>query len=569
MISEHVYTASVSGVALDVKGGELRLDAGRAPYVQGTLKCSLPGVWQTTPGVGSLNFVAGSDVLDALDPRTSPAPRVIVTATEGATSRAFDLHVRDRVVDVEEGTVTVTLASDEGLLQDYAPLIDDYNPVWYLARSIRSIVNYVLDQSIDDVTPILEAAPSVDADVTPYWSVTNLQRNPAVRTDVSNWSPGGGCTLSWQSQGSSGVVRASMTGVGGAVFAVNTAKYDVNAQPGKDYTFSVLARCEVPYRSGEQVAAVLRFLDANNGTIRSVSGTATQMQSGEYRTLTISARAPANAVKLAPYVAITGSASGRVIVLDAAMLYEGDPLLPVASFTGADDADGGYTYAFQGPANDSPSVRTPVVERDPEALIWRAGMSALDYLHPLLQANGLRLVCDEQRRWTLREATYQEPGTLTLRERVNIIGAEETISRDSGLWFDARVTRYRWTDRDGIQQERSDAFALTPHYSRLTRVDVPAAYPGPGRSEYAVRLAQGVGREVTAQTVADWATVTEQAVQAGLDHAPALIGVVQSVTFNLDDDTMIVTTRTRDIPAGAVDLLTGTINALTGTVNAL
>lgn len=29
----HVYTATVGGVTVDVKGGSLTLDAGRAPYV--------------------------------------------------------------------------------------------------------------------------------------------------------------------------------------------------------------------------------------------------------------------------------------------------------------------------------------------------------------------------------------------------------------------------------------------------------------------------------------------------------------------------------------------------------
>ena len=152
---------------------------------------------------------------------------------------------------------------------------------------------------------------------------------------------------------------------------------------------------------------------------------------------------------------------------------------------------------------------------------------------------------------------------------MNLISAEEAISRDGGFWFDARATRYRWTDDAGVQQERVDAYALTPNYTCMSTVDVDAVYPGPGRSEYAVRRAQGVGREVTVSTVPQWAVAAESPLQLLLDDTPPQVANVRAVTFDLDNDEMTITARTVDTPVGAINLLTGIINALPGTINAL
>ena len=564
MISEHTYTATVEGHTLSVRSGSVGLDTTRAPHVQGDVEVSLPGVWQIIGG--QLTWVPDPAAYALLDPRSSPPPRVVITAAQtDGPSRTFDLHVRDRRINHRAGTVSLSVASDEGILTDWAPLADDYTPLT-LASSLRAVVNYVLGKAIPGA--VLAAAPSNDANVTPYWSVTNLQRNPAVIGDVSNWTQGGGCTIAYVAEASSGAVRVSMTSASGAVYAVDTSKYNLNAQPGRDYSLSFLVRNEGTVRAGETATVVLRFLDNNNATIVNVAGTARQIGAG-YAKIKVSGRAPANAAKIAPYVSFAGSQSGRVLRIDAAMLYEGDPLIPVDPFTGADNDTSTYTYDFQGPANDSPSVRTPVIERDPESLIWKAGQSALDILHPLVQAAGFRLVCDEGRVWTLRSETFSAPGSIAIRSGANIIDADEMISRDAGIWFDARATVYEWTDRNGIQQTRTDAYALTPGYSRMTRLELSTPYPGPGRSEYAVRRAQGVGREVTVDTVSNWDATPEQALQLILDQTPPLVGNIQSVSFDLGNDRMTITTRARDVPVGAIDLIVGTINALPGTINAL
>lgn len=264
---------------------------------------------------------------------------------------------------------------------------------------------------------------------------------------------------------------------------------------------------------------------------------------------------------------INNGAADRYPAVDAVMFYEGTEIIP--EFDGATPDTAYYLYDWESGANSSPSTRKPVIERTPDLFTWKAGVSALAFLAPLIQAQGFRLVCDSQRRWTLRDEAYETPGSLTLRMPVNLIQASETISRDAGVWRDAHATRYRWTDPDGIQQERVDAYALTTPHTLLTLLDVNAVYPGPGRSEYIVRRAQGVGREVTVRAVSQWSADAEQPLQVGLEGAPTQVGKVQSVTFNLSDDTMTVTARTTDTPLGAINLLTGTIDGLTGTINGL
>jgi hypothetical protein len=238
-------------------------------------------------------------------------------------------------------------------------------------------------------------------------------------------------------------------------------------------------------------------------------------------------------------------------------------------FDGATTDTDTYVYAWNGDANQSTSQRTAVIQRAPESLLWRAGDNALDFLSPVLQAAGFRLVCDEQRAWTLRSDDFLAAGSTSLRYGVNMIGGAANISCDSELWFDARVTRYTWTDWDGNRREAIDAWALDDPYVKLTTLDIDAPYPGPGRSEYAVRRAQGRGRQLSATTVADWRTLAEQPVAVEPQFGTRQVGVVQTVAFNLDDDTMQVTTRTRETPAGAIDNLEGTINALTGTIDGL
>ncbi|WP_460776009.1 hypothetical protein [Microbacterium sp. GXF7504] len=336
-VSTHAYTATVLGedIPLDIVGGSITMSATSAPHV-----------------AGDLTVTAKSDLLDHIDPRdNSIRIRIEADAVVGAVSqsRYFDLGLRDREVSQSDGTVTLSLASDEALLNDYAPLTD-VDLLTY-ATSLRSLVERVLSTAIPGAD--LEASPSID-------------------------------------------------------------------------------------------------------------------------------------------------------------------------------------HAFSGYEDD--------------AFTWKAGQSALNFLAPLVQAAGFRLVCDERRAWTLRDEDYIAPGVLSIRYAINMIDGTESISRDTGLWHDAAVTRYRWVNGAGETLEQIDAYALTTPYSRLLLIEKDTPYPGAGFSAYAVRRAQYRGREVTATAVADWRVQPEMYAQIVLNGAPTQTGAIDSVTFDLDQDRMTVATRTVDTP---------------------
>jgi hypothetical protein len=94
--------------------------------------------------------------VDAIDPREGV--RTVITLG----GRPFDLGVRERTVDHAAKTIDIRAASDEELLDDYAPLADDTAPV-AMASSIRAVVNYVLGVVIPGAA--LESTPANDAAV--------------------------------------------------------------------------------------------------------------------------------------------------------------------------------------------------------------------------------------------------------------------------------------------------------------------------------------------------------------------------------------------------------------------
>lgn len=544
VISRHTYTAEIDGpgTELSITGGQITLDAGRIPHAEAELTLA----------------VENSDLLDDLDPRDSRRIRIGATGEFGAVTRTreFNLGIRSVTPNRADGTVRVQLASDEAMLSDYAQLTEDTTP-FDLASSLRSIVNYVLNKAIPGAA--LEAMPANDADMTPYWEVTNLLRNPAVVTNLSNWSAGGGCSLTFVAAGTSGEVGVNASAATGAVFAVDTSKYNIPAMPGTRYTFAVTQR---NVSGGGNGRAVLRFLDNNNATISEIEGPTGSIANTNSQ-VSVTAVAPPSTAKIAPFWRFAGGA-GRTYRLDEGILHRSR--FPAVYFSGGTAAGGGYTFSFEGPSNDSASIRTPVQERDPESLVWNAGVSGMDFLQPLLMSVGLRLVCDEQRRWTLRSEDYRSSGSQSWRYGVNITAADESLSREDESWFDAAVYEYRWSDRDGIEQVRTDSYSLNPTPTKVLRREINAAFPGPGRAQHVVKRAQGKGRTLTVSSVPTWQERTDQALTIRLDGSSVQTGISATVAFDLDTDSVTVGSRTTDTPAGAIDLLPGTINALTGTI---
>lgn len=568
----HVYTATVNGFDLGTVSGSIRLDSGRTPHVQSDVTVGIPGEWSSSEIPNPLKaedtltvptWTPRADILAALDPRRSPTPRVTITAArDGGTPRVFDLHVRDMNVDHSEGTVSLVLASDEALLSDYAPLTDV--DLYEMAGDLKALTAAVIGTTFG-VTPEI-SGPTVDR--TPYWDATNYAQNPSFETNTDRWEvvgAGGARDTTWHAVGAAslritanrpdsyartidaelGVLRA------GTVYTVSADFHIAGALPGETNprTRRIVAFVKAPSLGPNYVEYASEALpNTPNATGR--------------RAVTF--RIPEDATEA--FVRFYNGHPSGSIWIDAVSVTADSRHTPYFDRTWPPSP--GYVYFAN--ANGTSQRHAVVDGPSPDAFLWQAGQSAMDFLHPLVQSVGLRLVCDELRRWSLRSETFSAPGTLTLRHGVNLIEERQGISRDAGFWFDAAVRKYSWKDPvTGAQLERVDAFAaITPH-TRLSLIELTTPYPGPGRAEYAVRRAQGVGREVTVSTVAQWDAAAEMSMQLILEYTTPQVAKVQALTFDLSDDRMTITARTVDTPEGAINLLPNTINALTGTINGL
>lgn len=549
-VTQHRYVAYLTmyggmiRIPLSIKSGSVRLNVTRWPHVTGELVVALSEL----------------GVLDELDPRRGRRVLLLASETTFAQSRQFNLGIRKIRPSREASEVLVELASDEAMLEDYGPLEPDTGAREYQA-SLRGVVSYVLAKIGARLEP-----GGQDFDVTAYWGVTNQLPNPSAELDAASWldaggannitrlnlttAPAGGYVIRWTSAGADSSISPSGAATGYSV------------APGRSMVFSAYVMTGV---AGRTAALQLRWLNNAGDVVGTTSGSALTTTTA-FQRMHVIGTAPAGASNVLPVINIIGGVTGNYFYTDAAMLHEGVEVVPY--FDGAKAPDSGYRYQWQAAIHASASSRVPHVERDPEIFTWPAGYGGVTFLAPLLQAHGLRLVCDEERLWTLRDADYFRPGVVTLTEGSNIVTIEESSSRDDEDWFDGLVMEYRWTDRYGIEQTRLDAYAV-PGAGKIIRRQLEAVYPGPGRAQYAVERARGKGRLIKVKTVANWDTQPEQRVVALLGVTPRQEGDIESVKFDFTTDRMTITSRTLDIPDGAIDLLDGTIDGLVGTIDDL
>ncbi|WP_270353454.1 hypothetical protein [Microbacterium testaceum] len=562
--STHTYTAVILGnpnLALSIKGGSITLDESSAPHVQARLIIPIPA----------------AATLAALDTRLSPPPRIRLTATAVYTTtteqRVFDLTLRDRDVDHANATVSLMLSSDEALLSDYAPLADDAG-AFAAQSSLRAVVNYALGKALPGAA--LQAG-GTDTDVTVYTDASNLVPDPRM-TDTAYYPPIN-CTRNYDTAipgplsgvAYNGIRLSAPTAQASCISIVaDTGGLRLGMQPGRTYTFSMTGEVISTIGSpGGDARRLVAYYRIGTGAYQSVQSPQVPAAVGSRARVSVTFTVPVGATE-AFIRAFHGGTSGA-ITWGHPRLSETD-IRPGADntepFSGASPETAGYRYTWDNVANASASKRTALIDRSPEVLLWPAGRDALAFLGPIVQSFGRRLVCDEQRKWTLRDEAFTAAGSLTVRHAVNLIDASDKVSRDDETWFDAAVVVWRWLDRDRVQRTAVDSYAL-PGATRVRRFEFNRPYPGPGFAAYAVRRAQGRGREVSATSVADWRARAEQPVQIVLNGAPIQSGKSSRVVFDLDRDEMTVLTRSVDTPANAIDLLTGTIDSLTRTIDNL
>lgn len=549
MNSTHTYTAVLAGpsgpVSLRVTGGRVSEDTDRIPHVEATITAS----------------VVDPSLYVLLDPRLNR--RVMLTAERadgsGTTIRTWDLGVREYTPDRRAGTVQIRLASDEALLADWG-LGLSAGP-YALAGSLRAVTNWVLAHLGTTLEP-----GTLDADLTPYWDLTNLVLNPSMMISNFAWLPGTGAAPGVRVVAPAGfggyALRWSVTAAGdsnqvpsGGNTPVPDARAFHSVTPGSWYVFAF----QVLSSTARQVRASVQFwTQGGSYPVTTLSGADTSSVPAGFTRVWCVVQCPPGCDKAVPFVQTRGNNVGDLHYVTQAMFH---PATDFAGVLGAHEvqpyfdgqtAPAGYNTSWGGDASLSPSTRRAHRSRRPESLVLKLGQSGMDFLKPLLQASGLRLVCDGERKWHLRDVDYIGTGMTTHEYAVNITEASEVLSRDAVEWYNMCVIKYVWRDRAGVEYTEVDAATavldpVTPvkmHYVELQ--DTP--FPGIGRAMAYLNRAVMRGRKVTTSAVATWKERADQPLTVTLDGTPVQTGQIAAVEWSFDNDTVTVTGRTSDAP---------------------
>lgn len=546
---------------IDISEGTISLDSGWSPYLQGSV---------TVP-------LTSEELLEQIDPIDNPGQRVIVTATDGTTTTEFDAVLRGRTVDHEQKTLTLEIESDERLLQEFSKVTDDKTPRDHEA-DLRDLVNYVLDEAIPGTA--LEAGTTT-ADLTARWSAQNAFLNPDGISAVApnNWITAGNSTVT-----ANATANAGQGNVTGYIVATSSAvgqsfvqiPQTVSTKKGDIWNFSAYMH-KANSLTGTQ-NGVLRIyeVDAAGAIVRQIESTPKALlQSGagtpyvwDRHDVTFVVTDP-RTTKLYTYASMIATAGSQAFAIDSAQLTQGPLLLDY--FSGS-RTPAGYTTVWGGQtptANGAPSERKPAdgIERLPELFTWEAGVSAWDFLMPLVSAAGFRLFCDEQRRWYLIDPQdWHVPGRYSVRPAITTSG-QDVIDIASGEWYDGAVITYKWEDSDGISHSQKDSAGIN---GRVYAETIEREYPGPGRAQAILNKSQGRGRvqDVTVQT--NYNMRPGQEVQIDLPGTAAQIGTISRTDFGLSSGLVhLESAGLVETPAGAIDLLAGTIDGLVGTIDSL
>lgn len=184
-------------------------------------------------------------------------------------------------------------------------------------------------------------------------------------------------------------------------------------------------------------------------------------------------------------------------------------------------------------------TETGTVEAD--ATAWQPGVTAWDYLRPLLDAAELRLWCDELGHWYLTEPLRGAEGGLILSASGTVTQADDAIDRERD-WYDAVVITYRWRDSSDVEHVVYDTASLSG-WSKVLPITYERPWPGNGAAAAILARAKGRGRRIGIEAINDYAATPGQAVTLVLEDTPIQTGILSSVRWRLPDDEMKVSSR--------------------------
>lgn len=517
-----VSPAGSTVATLNATGIVVSQDEGTAPFTTARVSVSNPSALQFAmmkPGAGYLVSVL-------MYPSTSPEK----------TATLLKITDRNRT---SEGNVELQLASAELDLMAFTPSSVDRSN-WFRQNSVTSIMNYVFGRVFGATgwarymySDAYSFGEDVGAPAYPTFSAqTNLLPDGGFEYGTAGYT-GVNATVSRSSTSPhSGTYVMGIAGSNGS--GTPRAELVANLQPGKKYTMSGWFRMSAPMPTSGVSA------DARKITVAaSINGVQyTLFRSAQFNntttwtqfrfTFTMPPLADAGSVILRFVHGPTSSQSTVTSYWDDLLLLEGDGLdtdgvTPVPFFNG-DTTDGtaGYNYDWQGDAGGSASTRTPIINRDPEALTWSPGQSAWDFLQPILQASGIRLwspgydvrsaviarIHYATNAFGLNLTAPRALDTYNLFELNQVDSWSAEFSDGTPMYADQVIIHYAWTDNLGVAQEAYDVYPATgkkPYY--LDKTDTP--FPGIGR-------AQGIYNRISARaTVFQGTTWFDRGIEPG------------------------------------------------------
>jgi hypothetical protein len=520
---------------LDLLTGTCNMDESVVPFVAGDITVAHPGL-----------------TVFAL---ITPDAKVRLTATSRGASLTTTLTVQARQLVAETGEVGINLVNDEAAVQDYSPTSDtNFNAA---QNSLRSIVNAALTKALGTTTTVSYASGK-DVAIPTTTTLENLIPGGNFENTTGIWTANN-VTLS-TATGWKQVGTYSLKATPNSSSTSSWVSVVVPVSQGQKYTLSGYVRIQAvhggtPQPGARRLQAIATFQDGSTTSTSLLAQSVQAPNTANTTTrLSVSFTVPWNAVSVAARL-VNGASNfnDNSIYLDGVLLTEGDGTdtngQPLDYFDGDNPVDSLYSYAWTGDRSNSTSVRTPLVDRDPSTLIWSPGTGGMEFLQPIVQAGGFRLIQDIDGSWLLADNDYRVPGQARIGYGMNLLRATDLISKTATqvgglpLYADAVVLRYAWTDVLGKERTKSDIAAPAGYTKPYVPDVIQAPYPGPGRAAYMLSRLKTRRRQLQVTGLPDFTTRPGQEAVITTVDGGVQVGYVDAVTWDLGNDEMTVITK--------------------------
>lgn len=178
-----------------------------------------------------------------------------------------------------------------------------------------------------------------------------------------------------------------------------------------------------------------------------------------------------------------------------------------------------------------------------DATLWKPGVTAWDYLDPMLEAASLKLWCDETGLWYLTERQPIIAGQVNASALVNLTQYVDRMTFDAAVWNDAVIVEYRWTDEFDLNQVAYDYAGEQPARAALHLVRDNTVFPGPGAAAGILNRSQGRGRVLQVGTISNYRHTPGQAAQITPLVGDVQTGFLAAITWTLPEGEADLRTR--------------------------